>query len=545
MGRDDGAHCAPGGAVIHAELEAGTVGRASVVHAAAALMALLRTQMALALVLCVGADRPTVTRGHISEWTVADVHDWLSELKLEAVAGEAERDRVDGRAAQGMDKQDWRDLGASGLKAARIVGAIKALRDEPTRSNELASQRPSPTSPRVGTKDLGGSCRRSRTATVLTTVGDGSRTESIELPAALIGEETDTCEAPSSPDALPAPTAPSEAGHFFQNLRNATLADDWPTVARAHAALQQRCAAAIVSRAQLQDSLDEALLLLQTCGFVRVEGAFPQSRRFLRRQKSGALDLARLTRALDKRWPDGKPPLSGYGPLVNILRGNGRFELSFPFEPPFNETSLVSPPLLIDLVKAYLGNADQPPLKVPIRLDQAGCIVTQPHAALQEAHWDHPAVHDIHRSAEESERELIKQVPTPTLRQIISGHRGYSIKMTVPLVPVTPDLGPIHVCAGSHREELRVLDVVSRSDDALAGYLRRHCSTTLLGVGNVGDALLYDPRILHWGGNIDAEERRPVVDLQYVQSWVPPEFSYRPLTDAGRQQADHFRSIEY
>lgn len=508
-------------------------------------MGILRGQIVLALVLCVRADLPTVTRGHISEWTVADVHDWLTELKLEAVAGEAKRDAVDGRSAQSMDKQDWRELGASGLKAARIVGAIKALRDEPMPSPGLAPQRPPPPPPRTESEGSGGSCQRSRTATVLTTVGDGSRTERIELPAALIGEDTNTCGAPASLDALAAPTDPSEAGRFFQHLRNATLSNDWPTVARAHATLQQRCAAAIVTRTQLQDSLDEALLLLQTCGFVRVEGAFPQSRRALRRQKSGALDLARLTRALEKRWPDGTPPLSGYGPLVNILRGDGRFELSFPFEPPFNETSLTSPSLLIDLVKAYLGNTDQPPLNVPIRLDQAGCIVTQPHAELQEAHWDHPAVHDIHRSPEESERELIKQVPTPALRQILSGFRGYSIKITVPLVAVTPDLGPIHVCAGSHREELRAVDVVTRSDDALAGYLRQHCSTALLGVGNLGDALLYDPRLLHWGGNNYAEERRPVVDLQYVQSWVPPEFSYRPLTDAGRQHAQHFRLIEY
>lgn len=117
--------------------------------------------------------------------------------------------------------------------------------------------------------------------------------------------------------------------------------------------------------------------------------------------------------------------------------------------------------------------------------------------------------------------------------------------MTIPLVAVTPNMGPIHVCAGSHREELRVANVVTRSDDALAGYLRQHCSTTLLSVGSLGDAFLYDPRLMHWGGNNAAKERRPVVDLQYVQAWVPPEFSYRPLTDAGRQQAQHFRSIEF
>jgi hypothetical protein len=492
-------------------------------------------------VLLAAAAGAAAPAAHISHWTAADVRAWLTDtLQLAQVADQAERDGFDGRAAQSMDKQDWRELGASGLQAAKIVGAVKALRDAPA-----------PDPPTGSADQQGGTCQRpTRTATVLTTVGDGSRTGSIALPAALVGGESGTCEAAEHPRAsppLPAPTDPSEATDFFQSVRRDVLARDWPSVARAHATLQRRCAGATVSRAQLQESLEEGLLLLQLCGFVRVDGAFPQSRRALRSQKSSALDLTRLLRAVERRWPDGKPPLGGYSPLVNALRGEGRFELSFPFETPFNDTSLTSPALLIDLIRAYLGNADQPPLKVPMRLDQAGCVVTQPHAALQEAHWDHPAVHDIRRSPDESERELIKQLPTAALRQILSGHRGYSIKMTIPLVAVTHDLAPIHVCAGSHREELRVADVVVRSDDALAGYLRQHCSTPLLGVASIGDCFLYDPRVLHWGGNHDGyrEVRRPVVDLQYVQDWVPTEFSYRPVTDAGRQQAERFRAIEY
>lgn len=527
------------------------------------LTLLLRTTALLLAWAAQPAGAATIADAHVSEWSVLDVKGWLSDaLKLPAVGVEAERDSVDGRAAQAMDKQDWRELGASGLKAAKIVGAMKSLRDAAPAPPPAPPPSPPPS---PGLPDGGAAppelCERrlaTRTATVLTTVGDGSRTEPVELPAALVGggeedEEANggdggpgrcSADGAARSGAIPAPTDPAEALQFFLAMRNATLSGDWKFVARAHATLQRRCAAATITRAQLEKSLEDGLLLLQMCGFVRVDGAFPQSRRALRRQKTaGALDLSKLLRAVDRRWPDGKPPLTGYEKLVNILRGEGRFELSFPFEPPFNDTALTSPSVMTDLVKAYLNNNAPAPHNVPIRLDQVGCIVTMPNAGLQEAHWDHPAVHDIHRSAEES--ELLKQLPTGPLKQILSGHSGYSIKMTVPLVDVSPDLAPIHVCAGSHREELRVTDVVAKSsDDALAGYLRRHCSTTLLGVGSFGDALLYDPRLLHWGGANTLGIRRPVVDLQYVQSWVPPEFSYRPLTEAGREQADHFRNIE-
>ncbi len=66
---------------------------------------------------------------HVVEWTVADVQTYLAETvglaseALEAVAAA----NVDGQAAVGLTKQGWRELGASGLKAARVMGAFKAL----------------------------------------------------------------------------------------------------------------------------------------------------------------------------------------------------------------------------------------------------------------------------------------------------------------------------------------------------------------------------------------------------------------------------------
>jgi hypothetical protein len=266
-------------------------------RAGAAQAAMLALRTAALLLAMIWAGQPAVAAAdtHVSEWSALDVKAWLSDtLKLPAVAAEAERDRVDGPAARTMDKQDWRDLGASGLKAAKIVGSMKSLMDTPPSSS------PSPRAPSPETgAPLCQSSLATRTTSALTTVGDGSRTQPLELPAALVGGVPESCSAGGAAraDNISVPTDPAEALHFFLALRNASLSHDWQFVARGHAMLQRRCAAATISRAQLEASLEDGLLLLQVCGFVRVDGGFPQSRRVLRRKKpaaDGGLDLSKL-----------------------------------------------------------------------------------------------------------------------------------------------------------------------------------------------------------------------------------------------------------
>jgi hypothetical protein len=48
-------------------------------------------------------------------------------MKMPAVGAAAEAEDVDGATAAEMDKADWAELGASGIKAAKIVGALKKM----------------------------------------------------------------------------------------------------------------------------------------------------------------------------------------------------------------------------------------------------------------------------------------------------------------------------------------------------------------------------------------------------------------------------------
>jgi len=65
----------------------------------------------------------------LCDWTVADVHRWLSEvMKLASVADAAQGEEVDGAVACAMSNEDWKELGAAGLKAAKLVAALTKLR---------------------------------------------------------------------------------------------------------------------------------------------------------------------------------------------------------------------------------------------------------------------------------------------------------------------------------------------------------------------------------------------------------------------------------
>ena len=56
------------------------------------------------------------------------VRAWLaSELRLEEVAVGAQAAEIDGATALEMDKEDWKELGATGIQSSKIVGALKKL----------------------------------------------------------------------------------------------------------------------------------------------------------------------------------------------------------------------------------------------------------------------------------------------------------------------------------------------------------------------------------------------------------------------------------
>ena len=70
---------------------------------------------------------PTVSPG-VQDWSDQQVAAWLRDvLKFEALADAALAEGLDGAMAAEMDKDDWKELGTSGLKAAKIVSQLKRL----------------------------------------------------------------------------------------------------------------------------------------------------------------------------------------------------------------------------------------------------------------------------------------------------------------------------------------------------------------------------------------------------------------------------------
>lgn len=70
----------------------------------------------------------------------------------------------------------------------------------------------------------------------------------------------------------------------------------------------------------------------------------------------------------------------------------------------------------------------------------------------------------------------------------------------------------------------------------VGGLARRH------GTNNVGDVLVYDSRLLHWGGaNVlrGRSDFRDVVSLSFVHPWWDDKL--RPLTAEGRIEASKWR----
>ena len=62
----------------------------------------------------------------IREWTTAEIVAWLRDvLSLPMVADGALREAVDGSMAVEMQRSDWVELGASGLKSAKLITEVR------------------------------------------------------------------------------------------------------------------------------------------------------------------------------------------------------------------------------------------------------------------------------------------------------------------------------------------------------------------------------------------------------------------------------------
>ena len=75
-----------------------------------------------------GAGGGSSRSSSVAGWSTAEVVSWLSgTMSLADVASAAEAEEVDGAIAVEMDNDAWKELGASALKAAKIVANLKKL----------------------------------------------------------------------------------------------------------------------------------------------------------------------------------------------------------------------------------------------------------------------------------------------------------------------------------------------------------------------------------------------------------------------------------
>jgi hypothetical protein len=73
-----------------------------------------------------GPSKPLKTSRALRLWSVKELEKYVrSVLGLGGVAAEINRQRVDGAMAVEMSKDEWKEVGATGLEAARIVSALK------------------------------------------------------------------------------------------------------------------------------------------------------------------------------------------------------------------------------------------------------------------------------------------------------------------------------------------------------------------------------------------------------------------------------------
>ena len=76
----------------------------------------------------VSAGVPLATSPEVQSWSEEQVATWLRDvLKLGVVADAALEEEVDGATALEMDKEGWKELGASAVKSAKIVAQLKKL----------------------------------------------------------------------------------------------------------------------------------------------------------------------------------------------------------------------------------------------------------------------------------------------------------------------------------------------------------------------------------------------------------------------------------
>jgi ectoine hydroxylase-related dioxygenase (phytanoyl-CoA dioxygenase family) len=155
-----------------------------------------------------------------------------------------------------------------------------------------------------------------------------------------------------------------------------------------------------------------------------------------------------------------------------------RYIVPIPFQPPFNDPELYAHPILLSLMKEFLG-----PHCI---LSTLGSVVSLPGATDQHLHADY--------------LPLFEESP-----QLTGTHPPYAITVGIPLVDIDLLNGPTKIWSGSHR--------TYPIETEMRSYYRH------LLCGAIGSCYFWDYRTFHAGGSNHSEKMRPLLYMGYTRRW--------------------------
>ena len=297
------------------------------------------------------------------------------------------------------------------------------------------------------------------------------------------------------------------------------------------------------------------------------------------------------------------PPASLFSfsdtPTMPWAGGVGRAMLDLPYREPFNRDDVVAAPSLMRLVRAWLGDAHLDgtleAASLGVAVEQAAYISVGSGTGRQQPHTDSAHFDSIPKvEATAAGAALLPDLPDlaplpndsavtdafAALRpKLTSGEATYSLNVQLALVDVNGANGPTSLCPATHTElfcqqQLPTVcvstdaparaqrqsasgvggasaaahssDALESVDEAIARYASSSglCDEGLGGTrvhatAKVGDALLYDSRLIHFGGENRALVDRDVLSFTYAHEWYTE--TARDLTPAAVEQAVAWR----
>ena len=302
-------------------------------------------------------------------------------------------------------------------------------------------------------------------------------------------------------------------------------------------------------------SVQQAVARLRECGFVRISKAVDPS-------TAQALMLSIYDYV-------GKQPDALYS-LRNAVGGGSRVEVMLPFASPFNESALHAAPLFFPVVRPRRARhsihasvsacvltrctgdpAGSTCTQVKTRMgerrivmEDATCLITKTTEHAQPPHSDVQPWH----------AHLVAGiVPPDDVPALEADEATYQVVAQLQLVATTPDYGVLHVCPATHNDYLKSDGMTAKfrytgqpgADIEMEQLLAEHCPFPIPTAAEQGDVVLYDARIIHWGGANARAQNRPVVAWTFSLPWyADPYNTGRPRNKQREQYAPQWMSVE-